>query len=375
MTPSDAAAGVARSEERAPAAAGLLDDADALRSLDRGDMLGMVASLGAQLREGYASALAAAGEGAPSGEGVSSIVVCGMGGSGVAGDIVRVLFADRLPEPVVVVKGYALPEFCGRDTLVIAISFSGNTEETLSAYGEAVARGCRVVAASAGGELADRAAADGVRHLRISDRVSMPRAALGYLAAAPLGLLQGVGLLPDLEEEVGRTAELLDELATSLGPRVPVAGNEAKDLAAWIGGRAPVIWGSEGIAEAAAVRWKTQFNENAKRPAFASVLPELDHNEIEGWSEGSGVGFAAVVLRHGHEHPRVEARLDATLRAIAGSGLEARHVEAPGTDRMGSLFGAIMIGDLVSTYVALADGRDPTPVPVLMGLKKELAQA
>jgi glucose/mannose-6-phosphate isomerase len=347
-----------------------LDDARALHAEGAGTMLGLIAGMGGQLREGYRAARAT--EGLPAGDGLRAVVVCGMGGSGVAGDILRALYWERLPIPIVVIKGYRLPEFCGRGTLVLASSFSGETEETLAAYAEAVERGCRVVAMSSGGQLARLARDDRVAHVRLPTEVGAPRAALGFAAAVPMGILEAMELVPSAAPDVDRTARLLDHLALRLGPAKPVADNQAKSLAAWIGDRTPVVWGSEGPAEAAALRWKTQFNENAKSPAFASVLPELDHNEVEGWSAGAGESYAGIALRHGGEHPRIGNRVSATQAAIAGSGLEVREVHAEGTGVLDAMFTLAMTGDFVSTYLGILRGVDPLAVPVLEGLKERL---
>jgi glucose/mannose-6-phosphate isomerase len=340
----------------------------AVEAYDRGGMLGLVASLGTQLREGYAGAIATPG--LPSSEGVRSILICGMGGSGVAGDVFSSLYAPLLSVPVAVCKGYSLPGFAGRDTVVLAVSFSGNTEESVAAYGEAVERGCRVVAVSAGGLLASLAEADGLPHLRLPDHVPLPRAALGYLAAAPIGIAEALGLIPSAAPDVERTAGLLDEMAQRLGPQ----GQDpaARDVAGWLGERVPVIWGSEGLAVAAALRWKTQTNENAKLPAWSSALPELDHNEIEGWSPASGRAFALVVLRHAGEHPRTGARVTATLDLVREAGLGYRQVGAEGSTPMEWLFSLIMMGDFVTTYQAIARGVDPSPIPALTALKERL---
>jgi len=340
----------------------------AVEAFDRGGMLALVGSLGTQLREGYAAATATPA--LPSAEGVRSILICGMGGSGIGGDVFRSLYGPTLAVPVVVTKGYSLPGFAGRDTVVIVASFSGNTEESVAAYTAAVERGCRVVAVSAGGALASLAEADGLPHLRLPDHVPLPRAALGYLAGAPIGIADALGLIPPAADDVERTASLLDDLAGRLGP--DGGDPSAKGLAGWLGGRIPVVWGSEGVAEAAALRWKTQTNENGKLPAWASVLPELDHNEIEGWSVGVGTPFALIVLRHPGEHPRVEARVTATLDLLRASGLDARQVHAEGSTPMGWLFSLIMLGDFVTTYEAIGRGVDPTPIPVLSALKERL---
>jgi glucose/mannose-6-phosphate isomerase len=348
----------------------VLDDEQAVLAGDPGGMLAMVASLGTQLREGYRRGQAAAD--LPAGSGVTSIVVAGMGGSGVAGDVLRSLYADRLPIPVLVVKGYQLPEFCGRNTLVVASSFSGNTAETLALFAEAAARGCRLVAVTVGGELAVAAAGEDAALVRVPDDVPVPRAALGYLVGALLGALDATGLLPPGRGDVDRAAAVLDDLARSLGPDRGSSENEAKSLATWLLGRTPVVWGTEGLAEAAAVRWKTQCNENAKVPALAGILPELDHNDIEGWSPGSGAGFGLVVLRHAGEDPRVARRVAATLEAIGTAGLESREVRARGDTPIQRVLSLMMVGDFATTYLGVARGVDPTPIPILTGLKDRL---
>jgi glucose/mannose-6-phosphate isomerase len=347
-----------------------LDDRAALRAADPGGMLGLVAALGSQLEEGYA--LGRGVSGLAGGEGLGSIAVCGMGGSGIVGDVLRALFAGRLAVPLVVVKGYELPGFCGKDTLVLAASYSGDTEETLAAYARAVAVGCRVIVVGSGGESAALARADGVPHVVVPGNVPAPRAALGYLAGATIGILEAIELLSDAGEDVRGASRVLEELSTELGPDRPAEANRAKSLALWLLGRVPVVWASEGVAEAAALRWKTQFNENAKVAAFHSVLPELDHNEIEGWSDEAGRPFALVVLRHGREHARIANRVEATVQAISGSGLESREVLAEGSMPMEILFSLVMLGDFVSTYLAILRGVDPMPVQVLTQLKARL---
>jgi glucose/mannose-6-phosphate isomerase len=348
----------------------VLDDRRALSADGASTMLSLVRSTGRQLREGYRAGRTAPD--LPSGGSLRSVAICGMGGSGVVGDIIRSLYAGRLPLPIVAVKGYELPEFCGRDTVALAVSFSGDTEETLAAYADAVDRGCRVVAVSAGGELAARAGEDQVPHVTLPGNVPVPRAALGFAAGVPIGLLEAMGLIPPAADEVERTAARLEEMASRLGPEVSVGENQAKSLAGWIGDRTPVIWGSQGIADAAAVRWKTQMNENAKVPAFSSVLPELDHNEVEGWSEGTGGSFVGIALRHRGEHPQVGPRVAATIEAIQASGLEVRELHGSGFALLEALFSLIMVGDFASTYLGILRGVDPLAIPVLTKLKERL---
>jgi len=347
-----------------------LDDPDALRAGDPGGMLALAAALGTQLGEGFA--LGRDARDLPTAEGIGSIAVCGMGGSGIVGDVLRACFADRLPVPVVTVKGYGLPAFCGKDTVVLAVSYSGETEETLAAYAQAVAVGSRVMALSSGGKLAALAGADGVPHIHVPGHVPAPRAALGLLVGGAMGALEAVGLLPDAGAELNGISAVLGGLSSELAPELPAEANRAKSLAEWLHARIPVVWGSEGVAEAAALRWKTQFNENAKTPAFHAELPELDHNEIEGWSEQTGRRFGLVVLRHAREHPRIASRVEATIDAIAGSGLECREVSAEGSTPTEILLSFVMLADFTSTYLAIIRGVDPLPIRVLTQLKERL---
>jgi glucose/mannose-6-phosphate isomerase len=357
---------------RPPNDPGVLDDPARRAALDSSEHLRHLAGLGMQLRRGYA-----AGRGAdrvPSGSDATAVVVCGMGGSGVSADVLRGLYADRVSVPIVASKGYGLPAFAGRGTVVVAVSFSGNTEETLSAYREAVGRGCRVIAVSCGGTLADAAAADGVAHVHPPSDVPMPRMAIGDLSAAVVGALEAAGVLPAARDEIEQAADVVDAAAARVAPDRPVGDNAAKDLAVSIGARTPVIWGSEGLAEAPAARFRTQVNENAKSPALSAWLPELDHNEIEGWSTGTGSGYALVALRHPLEHPRIGDRLAATLAAIAPSGLQATELHADGTRPFEILFSLVLLADFAATYLSLVRGVDPTPIPVLSSLKERLAR-
>jgi glucose/mannose-6-phosphate isomerase len=347
-----------------------LDDPASIRTADPGGMLSLVASTGRQLRRGFE--LAAAAPGLSAVAHIDSVAVFGMGGSGVAGDILRSLFSEAVSVPIVVCKGYVPPAFCGPNTLAIAVSFSGETEETLAAYSAAAARGCRVACVSSGGRLAAMAAADRSPSISIPTDVAMPRAALGYLAGACIGVLDAAGLIPPAGASVEAAGRFADELVDKLAPDRPTQENEAKRIALSLLGRTPVVWGSEGLAEAAALRWKTQLNENAKIAAFHAVLSELDHNEVEGWSDDGGSGFVAVALRHAGEHRRIQARVDATRALVARSGLEVLEVRGSGSSPLERLLSLVLMGDFASVYLAILRGVDPTPVPALMGLKERL---
>jgi glucose/mannose-6-phosphate isomerase len=347
-----------------------LDDPASIDAIDRSGMLAMAADLGRQLRTGFQAGTSVSG--LPDWGEISAIVVCGMGGSGIAGDVVRSLHSGSAGVPIAGWKGYGVPGFCGPATLVLAVSYSGNTEETLSSFDAAVERGSAVVSISSGGALAARASGERRSHVAIPSDVPMPRAAVGYLAGAALGVIEATSLAPSVADDVGPAAAMVDDLAGTLGPDHSIADNEAKELALWLAGRTPVIWGSEGVVEAAALRWKNQLNENAKTPAWCAVLPELDHNEIEGWGPGAGAPFGLIVLRHSAEEPSTGWRIDASLESIGGSGLSVRQVWAEGGAPLENLFSLMMKADFASVYLAVLRGVDPTPVPVLMGLKERL---
>jgi glucose/mannose-6-phosphate isomerase len=349
-----------------------LDDPVALRAADPGDMLGTVLALGEQCREGYRLGRSAGP--LPSADRVSSVVVCGMGGSAIAGDVLRVLVAQRLRVPTVVVRTPELPAFAGPSTVVVASSYSGNTAETLALFDEALARGCRLVAVTSGGDLEARASAADAAVVRVPGGL-MPRAAFGYLSLATLGALVEVGLVPGIGDDLEAALRDLAAIADSDGPAVPSRSNPSKTLALALLARTPVVWGAEGIGAVAATRWKTQFNENAKVPAFASALPELDHNEVVGWSPAQGERFAVIALRHQGEHPDVAGRFPLSLEIAASSGASVHVVEARGASPLARLLSLVQIGDLVSTYLGIARGVDPSPIDAIVRLKSALAGA
>jgi glucose/mannose-6-phosphate isomerase len=347
----------------------ILDDAAALRAGDPQGMLAAFADIGPQLRTAYAeartSAIPFAGE-------VGGVAVCGMGGSAAAGDVTAAAFADRATIPIVTLRGYGVPRGYGEEHLVLCVSYSGDTEETVAAFAQARARGCTAVAVCGGGALAAAARDADLPAVLIPTDAPVPRAGLGSLVGGVLGSLVAAGALSGVDDEVDAAATTLDRLAEELGPEA--TSNEAKDVAAWVGERIPLVWGSEGVSAAAAWRWKTAFNENAEVPSFASALPELDHHEVVGWTAKRGEGFCLVILREAGEHGRVQARLDATLEEIADSGLEWREVRARGETPLARCLSLALVGDLASAYHALARGIDPAAMGSLVRIKERLSR-
>jgi glucose/mannose-6-phosphate isomerase len=348
-----------------------LDDAQAVRLADPQGMLEAVAGLASDCRTAYDASREVPG--LPSADGATAVLFCGMGGSAVAGDVVRAVFRTRLGVPVDVNRSPVLPAYAGPHTLVVCCSYSGNTAETLTSFREATQRGCRVLVVTAGGTIADEAASAGVPVVRVPAGYQ-PRAALGHLGFASLGALESMGLLPRMHDDVDEAIARIDAVLSASGPGVPSDRNPAKALAVRIGDRVPVVWGADGIGAVAAMRWKTQLNENAKIPAWWSSMPELDHNELVGWASPHGAAFVLIALRHDGEDAQIAPRFPLSLDVARDAGAEVEEVSSSGTSSLAQLMSLIATGDLTSVYVALAHGVDPTPVPVIERLKTALAE-
>jgi glucose/mannose-6-phosphate isomerase len=347
-----------------------LDDPQALRLSDPQGMLDTVLGFPRDCRSAYDSARLAVG--LPSADDVSSVTFCGMGGSAVSGDVVRSVFLERLGMPVEVNRSPVLPEHCNSRSLVVCSSYSGNTAETLASFRTALARGCRVLVVTSGGTIADEAEEAGAGIVRVPQGYQ-PRAALGHLGFTSLGALEAMGLLPPLADDVAEAVGEIEAVFASSAADVPSATAPAKALAVRIGDRIPVVWGADGIGSVAAARWKTQVNENAKRPAFWSSMSELDHNEVVGWSAPFGERFVVIGLRHDGEHAEISPRFPLSLDIARASGAEVEEVHARGQSALSQLMTLIAMGDVMSVYLALVNDVDPTPVAVIERLKAALA--
>jgi glucose/mannose-6-phosphate isomerase len=298
------------------------------------------------------------------------MVVAGMGGSAVGGRLALGAIGQRLRHPLAIADGYLLPGWVGPDTLVLCSSYSGSTEETLAAYDDAVERGASRLVATTGGPLAERARRDGVPVIPMPGGFQ-PRAAVGYSLVAALEAAALCGAAPSLREEVESASQLAEQLAPEWGPDGPEDG-EAKALARRLHGTVPVIAGAE-LAAAAAYRWKCQINENAGLPAFASVLPELDHNEVVGWPAADG-RFSAVFLEDPGAHPRNLLRSELTAEQAATGATVVERVTARGETPTERLVSLVLLGDLVSLYLAVLRGEDPVSIPPIDALKAALAR-
>ena len=351
-----------------------LDDLNELARLDSEDVLGAVEHFADQCREGWE--IGSAATGLPSAEGIDSIVVLGMGGSGVSGDVIRAIVEPRLPIPFRVIKSYGpLPEWIGRNTLVFAVSYSGSTEETVAALEEAHSRGTRAVAISSGGPLAQMAREYGLAHVSIPSGLQ-PRASLGFLTLPILAVLVRIGLVPDMSSEIDEAVSVLGDLASRCHRKRATDENPAKQLAAQIANRVPVIYGGTGLGATAAYRFKCDLNEYGKTPAFWHEIPELDHNEIVGWNQLEGLtkaSFVLIFLRDSGEHERIALRFDITRSLIEQNVADVVEVQTEGDGVAARLLSLIFVTQLAAIYVGLGYGVDPGPVEVIQKLKSELS--
>jgi len=338
-----------------------LDNLEEIRKADPSDMLGLVEGLPQQC--GKAAEIAAAFKLDKSylGKGkISNILVTGLGGSAIGGDLVRTCLLNELKIPVIVNRFYHLPKFVRKKTLVVAVSYSGNTEETLSAYAEAKERKAKIVGLTTGGKLTEYCKADGIPFLQIPGGGS-PRASLGYQAIGLMGILVKLGLVKDKTAEISESVEVLGSVRDEMKRSVPADKNPAKKLAMKLQGKIPVIYASQDLTDVAALRWKDQFNENSKAFAFNNVFPELNHNEIVGWEFPAHMlkDMVVVMIRDKKENPQVKKRFEITGNLLKGAASEVLEYHTRGKSIMARLYSIILLGDLTSVYLAFLNGADP----------------
>jgi glucose/mannose-6-phosphate isomerase len=300
------------------------------------------------------------------------LVVCGMGGSAIGGDLAAAALGDRATRPITVVRGYALESWTGPDSLVLCASYSGDTEETLACFEAAGAAGAGRVALTTGGVLADAAREEGVPVIGVPAGMQ-PRAAVLYMIVATLECAALCGAAPGLHSEIDTATALLERLVEEWGPD-SAEDSQAKAIARALQGTVPVVHGA-GPTAAAARRWRTQLNENAQAAAFWSELPEANHNELCGWRRGRDAApLSAVFLEDPDQHPRVHRRIELTVDEVERAGGPTVRVESRGDSRLERVLSLVLLGDLVSVYLAALDGVDPTPAEPLQRFKDTLGK-
>lgn len=350
-----------------PALRGL--DADAVAAIDSTGQLGDVCDLPNQLRDALWKVESANLEpfDAPGG-----LIVAGMGGSAIGGELARAALGDRASRPIAVTRGYELPAWATPDTAVLCSSYSGDTEETLACYEAAGALGAPRVVATTGGRLAEAARADGVPVIPLTGGFQ-PRAAVAYVTVAALEVAALCGAADGLRSEIDVAAAHVESLVDEWGPK-GLEDSLAKTTARGLHETIPLITGAGSMA-AVAYRWKTQINENGKLPAFANELPEVDHNEIVGWSGAPGLGrFSAVFLDDCDLHPRIRQRIALSRELIEAQAASTFVLESRGETSTERVLSLVLLGDLVSLYLAILGDTDPEPVELIDRLKSELAR-
>jgi len=356
-----------------------LDDREAWAKLDPAGMMGFAAGYPDQVKE--AAQIGRAFEPPKEFANPRLVVLSGMGGSAVAGDFLARLCEGRSSVPILVNRGYEIPEYVGPDTLFIASSHSGNTEETLAATGAALKREARILCITTGGKLREVAQEHKGRRMALleipqTEPPMPPRAALGYSLIPLVRVLETLGVYPGAGRQLGEAIPLLEHLRDRLQPDIPTGDNAAKQLARELYGRLPWVQGTVGIMGAAAYRWRTQFNENSKMLAYSSEYPEMSHNEVIGWERGERWRdiLSVIILRCSGDHWRVRARVDITRSKFLKPKAPVHVVEAEGQSPLAQLLWTVYYGDMVSLYLAFLNEVDPASIDSINALKSDLAK-
>ena len=338
------------------------DVLDRIREVDPTNQLDDVLALPEHLRDALWRIESAGLEEAQA----SGLIVCGMGGSAIGGVLARAALGDSLGLPMLIFRDYELPPWTAHDRAILCSSYSGNTEETLACFAAAEAIGATRYVATTGGALADAARASDVPVIGLPGGLQ-PRHSVGYGFTVAAEIAALIDAAPAIRTDIDIAAEFLEEQRDALIER-------SAEIADQLAGSVPTIYGCD-LTVPAAYRWKTQINENAKQHAFEHQLPELDHNELVGWTpNGAAPAFSAVLLTDRDQHPRQRQRGELTAKLIEPNATAVVTVETEGETRTARLLWAVMLGDLVSLHLAAANGVDPAPVEVIEKLKDELGR-
>ena len=342
-----------------------LDDEKGMRALDRSDIMSQMTSFPDQLAWSRHMDL-------PLLEQVRDVVICGMGGSAIAGDVIIDLLAPTCRSPITTSRHVELPAFAGPSTLALVISYSGNTAETNDLFQDARARKCQVVVVTSGGKLEELALEHSCPLLKVPGG-NQPRASLGYLLGAVALALQRAGLCRPHQEVLDAVPRLRSYLST-ISPEVPAPRNQAKKVALALRQAVPVFYAPRNV-RSVALRWQNQVNENAKAVAFSGEIPEMDHNQIVGWCEGGqDCHCRPTFLLPTEMQPTVRRMTEVTLQMFNERGLDPVLVHLPGQGAMDNVLQGIALGDLVSYYLAMLRGVDPAPVAAIQEFKERIGR-
>ncbi len=346
---------------------------DRYKALDPDDMYGAVVSFPEQIRKAVEIVDKTEIDFTAFNQ-IDGIVLCGMGGSAIGGDLARSLLADRFAKPFTICRHYRLPAMVTSRTLVIGSSYSGGTEETLAAFDDGLSRGCPALVITTGGKLGGVADAQGIPRITIPGGLQ-PRAALGYSFVPLMLVLHKLGISPYSGHDCLELADFLEAYAEPFNAHNEGDDNTALRLAEKLYGRIPVIYSGPELTDTVGIRLKGQICENAKMLAFANQFPEFNHNEIVGWKVLSGFRdfLRVVILRDMADHPRVKARMDIVKGIIEKQRVDVFEVESTGQTPLQRMFSLVVLGDYTSYYLAMLNKINPTPVENIEMLKEELA--
>jgi glucose/mannose-6-phosphate isomerase len=351
----------------------MLDNLEDIKAIDNSGMLDILYKFPEQILE-VATALKGFRILVLEGFQPTKIIVAGMGGSAIGGDILASVLTENAKLPIITVRDYTLPAIADDRTLVLACSYSGNTEETLSCVTTALERGCKIIGITSGGKLEEFCRANNLPVFPIPKGLP-PRAAIAYLFFPMAVILEKLKLV-DIDVELTEMVDELIELRKILLPEIPTAENPAKLLAEKISTSIPVIYGHSYL-NVIALRWRTQFNENSKMLAMASSFPEMNHNELVGWSAAPdeiSKLFTVIILRSADEHPQVTKRIELTKNVMMDKAGNIFEIDAQGKSLLTRMLTTMYLGDYISVYIALLRGINPTPVAVIEELKKKLVE-
>lgn len=343
----------------------MLDSAENIRALDRGGMLGSIEQLPKNLAEGLKKGRnTAVPRFAP-----RNIIICGMGGSSIGGDLLREWLAQTCEVNCEVVRSYQIPPYVDKNSLVIVASYSGNTEETLEMFRQSSRRRAKVIVTTSGGQLSNLADEHELPLVRLPGGM-MPRASLGYMLGSMLGIVERLGIAT-AEKQTEEAVRVASKVVQDSRPSVPTVDNPAKRLAHELFGCIPVVIGY-GLSRPVAKRWVNQFNENGKTIAFASEIPEMDHNEIVGYVEDPRArGLAFVMLDYEHANASLTRRLDATAKMFRRAA-SVHRVMATGLSPLAKMMSLVTVGDFTSAYLGLLHKKDPSGNEPIDELKQML---
>lgn len=342
----------------------MLDDQKYIDRFDTSDALGVIANQLQQLNRQFDVSVNETPQ-------IQNVVIAGMGGSALAASFLSVWL--ELDIPLVVVRSYNLPHWVSENTLVIASSYSGNTEETLSALNDAQQKKCQIAVISAGGKLAEIAKTNNYPFTSLSTKQPLqPRMAVLSNLKALVSILEAYKVISGVTEQLEQTADRMNATFNTWLPSVPTSQNQAKQIAEHLVGKTPIVYG--GLLYPAAYKWKINFNENAKNTAWCGEYSEFNHNEFIGWSSHPvEKPFGVIDLISKFDHPQVQKRFMVSDKLLSGKRPKALQIASEGENRLEELLWSVALGDMVSVYLALLNSLDPTPVELIEKLKMQLS--